>query len=1840
MKRYAIVLLMSLVPMWLMSQNYNKMWKEADEASDKDLPKTEQKVLRRIADKALGRKDYGQLLAAELRYSSIATVIAPDSLEPEIRRLTALHDRLGSKDAALKAVLSVVLGRIYEGNSSLGDDHEQTSKNYLAQALADMDALAAHHDSDYQPFVETGKDSEVFGHDLLHVIGNELGCKKQIRDYYLAHGNRRAACVLDLEMAKDDNNLFGNRLLQRCDSLMAAYADVPEVADIAIARYQAMSSLNNKATEKKYQYGEEIIAKWPKWRNMNVVRTSQKQLTAPSFSLWSKRKVVLPGTPAKVELSSLRNIGDLTITLRRLNADGTTALNVGSDDGYSKVVPLIVGNEKPITVSKQYAPRTDREEYKDTLELPGLRPGVYLIEATGDKEGFRPQRDILYVSRLFLMAEQLPGKEMRYVAVDGATGHPVAGAKLRIYTYQGYNKPEIEASLTTDSKGEAKYKWTDRQPSRAYLFTADDNALPAQSVWASYSYYYSGNNAEKVCVLTDRSIYRPGQTVRVAAIVYEQTGKTSHRVVAGESIKFALRDANNKIVSEQKATTDEFGTATTDFLLPTSGLTGRFTIVAVGRQRGSASVRVEEYKRPTFFVEFDDYKAIYHPGDTIELTGRAKSYAGVPVQGATVKYEVVRSRALWWWRNSDDTKATVGNGEAVTGQNGEFKMRVPLVLPDNGRSSAFYTFTADATVTDQGGESQSGKASVPLGTRDKVLSCDLPSKQLDEKLTSFSFTLHNASGSEIDGMVSYSFDGGKTQTVKANTEIKLAKSFKSGIHKLVAYCEGDTLRQNVEIFSFSDKRPASETHDWFYCEGSTFPTDGKPVRIQIGSSDEDQYILYTIFAEDKELEHGTIRQSNALTTKHYTYREEYGDGITVTFAWVKNQRLYTHSATIMRPLPNKKLKLTWQTFRDRLTPGQQEQWTALVTTPDGKPVNAQLMATLYDKSLDQISRHQWFFSPSLYRVVPSASWGSTSIGSLSLRYCVPVKGQDIYDTEYSTIADNYYNQLCRAPRQELMPLRAALGSAPGSKRTVMIRGSAKHAGEVDYQAANYYVVEELNESAATLEKKAIPVAGEEEEGSESGAAQVRENLNETAFFLPQLSTDAKGRVVINFTLPESITTWRFMGLAHDKEVRYGWLDGEAVASKTVMVQPNMPRFVRHHDKAQIAARLMNTSEKAVGGTAQIEILEPTTEKVLHTATLPFTIEAQSTSQVSFPVDATELPQLVIVRMKASGDGFSDGEQHYLPILPDEEMVMNTVPFTQHEAGVKTIDVAKLFPETSSKRKLTVEYTNNPAWFMIQALPFVGDADADNAMSLAAALYANTIGRNIISSSPRIKRVIEQWQHETGGESTLLSNLQKNAQLKELMLNETPWMLDAEKESDQKQSLIRFFDTNTLNQKCDAAVKKLQQLQLADGSWAWCKGMEGSPWMTGSILTTLVRLNNMAGQQADTEEMMTKGFGFMHLFIDKEVKYLKEAQKKGTKNPRPSELAVQYLYSLAIGNPKLSPTAKANRDYLVGLLSKQTKEFSIYGKAVSAIILAANGHTKKANEYLQSIQEYTVYTEEMGRYFDTPKAGYSWFDYRIPTEVAAIEAFKMLVPGDHQTVEDMQRWLLQSKRTQAWDTPLNSINAIYAFADNSKIDVLDADGAPTVLKLDGKAIDLPTATAGLGYVKTAIENPTASVFTAEKSTPHTSWGAVYAQFMQPMSDIEQASSGLRVKREYFTPDGKAYESGQMALSVGQKIRVRLTIEADRDYDFVQVIDKRAACLEPAAQLSGYHWGCYIAPKDYTTTYYFDRLSKGRHKVEAEYYVDRAGTYLSGTCTAQCAYAPEYTGRAKAVEFNVK
>ncbi|MBQ1840041.1 MAG: hypothetical protein II128_01745, partial [Atopobiaceae bacterium] len=542
-----------------------------------------------------------------------------------------------------------------------------------------------------------------------------------------------------------------------------------------------------------------------------------------------------------------------------------------------------------------------------------------------------------------------------------------------------------------------------------------------------------------------------------------------------------------------------------------------------------------------------------------------------------------------------------------------------------------------------------------------------------------------------------------------------------------------------------------------------------------------------------------------------------------------------------------------------------------------------------------------------------------------------------------------------------------------------------------------------------------------------GEEQVRENLSETAFFLPGLTTDGAGNVAIRFTLPESVTTWRMMGLAHDRDVNYGMIEGETVAQKTVMVQPNVPRFLRSGDKATIATRIINTSEKAVSGTATLTLIDAETEKRVYTQQRPYSIAAGQTTGVSFDYTPAMANAMLVCRITAEGKDYSDGEQHYLPILPDREWVTNTRPFTQNGAGTLNIDLQELFPAKSTDRKLTVEYTNNPTWLMVQALPSIATCDDHNAISLATAYYANAIANHILQQSPTIKEVVKLWKRETGSETSLMSSLEKNQELKTLVLSETPWVMDADREADQKQSLINYFDEIQVGYRQSTYLDKLKKLQNPDGSFSWWPDMPGSRYMTTSVCETLTRLAQMTGEQRDTQRIIADALDYMEREAHEEVKYLRKLEKK-EKHLRPSEMAIDYMYVRALRGDELRGRAAEDVEYLVKLFEKKTTVFSIYGKARAAIILAWSKRTGKAQEYLESIRQHTVYKEEMGRYFDTWKALYSWRDYRIPSQVAAIEALKRLAPTDRKTITEMQRWLLQEKRTQAWDTPINSVDA--------------------------------------------------------------------------------------------------------------------------------------------------------------------------------------------------------------------
>ena len=1836
-------MVMTMIPNPMNADNYTTLWKQADEALEKDLPKTEQQWLGQIMEKARSEKAYGQLLKAELRMSKSLMAVSPDSLLPAVNRLREAEVNARKDEPVLSMVYAAVLGHLYKSYEELGDDHEAISADYFVRSLAQPELLAKYKALDYAPLVVEGKDSRIFYNDLLSVIGFEAGNMELLHSYYEKNGNRPASLITALEILKKNHkpwerDLKASAYVASLDSLAEQYGDLPECGEVAIVRYSMMEQCET-TPEERMRYIDNALAKWGSWQRMNQLRNAQMSLTQPSFSAQLGNMVSLPNHQRKLEFNMVRNIGEVKMTVSRLKLDATTELNPSNANHYAKLKAAI---ERVVqTETHSYKNHPSYKEVEDSMFIKGLPVGIYMIEITTDNKNIQPQRCLYYVSDLYVLSQEMPEKKIRYAVVSGTTGQPVPGATLVLKFPQRYDTKKKSEVLTCGPNGEVVYTYTNNAPEDVRAYTTTDKFLPSTGIWNQFSFYENTRETQYVTLYTDRSIYRPGQTVHVAALAFlNQRGLTT-KAMPNKNMRLTLRNANHKVVEEKEVTTDEFGMASADFVLPQNGLNGTYVIQSnVGN--GYAHLTVDEYKRPTFQIEFPEVKESYQHGDTVKVKAYAKSYAGVPVQGAKVTYRVDRSQAFWWWRfgGDSDANAQLLEGETVTDADGAFTIPMPMMLPesalaDRDHTARFYQIKAWAQVTDQAGESHEGEMTLPLGNKNTAISCDVPEKSLREDLKTITFSRHNMAGTVIEGRIKWQIDGGEWHDAEANKPVDISQlPLSSGRHEVQAVCENDTVKQTFVVFSLADKRPCIETHDWFYQTSSVFPRDGKPVTIQVGSSDTDTHILYTIISGKRVLESGVIDQSNAILTRQFTYREEYGSGLLLTYAWVKEGQMYQHQTQIMRPLPDKRLILTWKTFRDRLTPGQKEEWTLHIARPDGTPAKAQLLAAMYDKSLDNILSHGWDFSPNIHQNLPSAHWRKGYYGSRHFSGTAPQRYMRVLDLSFNRIDPSLLSMYWYGAVDELKTM--SLGSANSSKRLLASRSAAPKAiGSFDMQAKEMAAVtvaaEEMLADVAFSESDAGSAAA----GNNGQEQQMRENLNETAFFYPALMTDADGNVAVKFTLPESLTTWRFMGLGHDKEMNYGMLNGEAVAKKDVMIQPNMPRFVRQGDKATLSARIFNTGEQAVSGTARLQLIDPETNKVIDQSTQPVTLDVNSTTTVAFVcAPKATWPALLIAKCSVEGKTFSDGEQHYLPVLSDVEMVVNTLPFTQNTAGLKEIDLTNLFPQSRSKDhtpKLTVEYTNHPAWLMIQALPSVAARNDKDVISQATAFYANSLGAFIMKQNPTIKGTIEQWQQELGTETSLMSSLQKNQDLKSLVIDETPWVMDADREADQKRQLINYFDDNTLQYRLDKNLQNLRDLQNGDGSWSWWPGMPGNLYMTTAVVKMLTRLNAMTGSQQGTTQMLSSAMQYLGKEMVEEVKQMRKLEREHkVKDLRPSETAVDVLYIWSLANTQLSGKTADARTYLVDHLAKQTHEFTIYGKAVAAVILAKNGKQQKAAEYLESIRQYSVYQEEKGRYFDTRKAYYSWRDYKIPTEVAAIEALKAIEPNDQQTVEEMQRWLLQSKRTQAWDTPLNSVDAVYAFL-NGRTEMLQTK-EPSVISLNGKPMDMPKATAGLGYVKTSASGNNLKTLSVRKTSDGTSWGAVYAQFMQPVTEIQSAAAGITVKRELLAADTQ--KPIGKALSVGDKIKIRITITAERDYDFVQLIDKRAACMEPVQQLSGYHWGYYCSPKDYTTNYYFDRLSKGKHVVETEYYVDRQGTYATGTCTVQCAYAPEYTAREAA------
>lgn len=1874
-----IVLLVMSVFAPMQAQTYDNLWKELEVLERKDLPKSVISEAMKIYDKAKAEQNVPQMMKAYLTAMQYRSLLTPDSLKVDMNGLEQWASQTGSMED--KAILYSILGEM-----TMPADVKK-GLGYLQASLKDKDRLLLIPVEKLRPMVRVGEASKRYFRDNLYnlLARRAIQIMQQYRWQAAAKANQTNSLPADMTdmdqfvtyqfVPVSDYDLTA-AVMQTYQSLLKAYDTETEregwlltgidalnylyrnfsgnfsndvcqqelrkwihtypavktVPEAYLALAQFLQYQNNQV--ERLRIVREGIAGYPRYEGINQLKNIEKEILNASLSL--EIATAYPGEQQSVKVN-YKNLTGITLQLYKVNLPVTSAVLQNRTTHFESKYARLQREEH-----FSLKPTTDYLNVDTTLTIQAPQAGIYFLKAVPDGKKGVSDGTLMNVTALKTIYRPLPDGTLELVVVDAVSGQPVSEAEVTIYTEKGGGYSP-QQTYQADKQGTLKLDFLNSNKYWYNAHTAADNAMPILNLWKNDYYYKESKRKEVLQLFTDRSIYRPGQTVYVSGLAYEME-KDSTRVLADKKYTVSLYDANNNETGKVEVRTNGFGSFSGQFVLPSPCLTGYFSLRAADT---SVSFKVEEYKRPTFDVTFEPVKVEYQVGDSIEVVGMAKTFAGAPVQNARVHYNISRSYA-WVWRFMGRGSAR-WEGEAMTDADGKFSVPVHFEIDSDRRESPlwYYTYNIQADVTDGAGETQQANLSLPLGSTSMVLNMDnLPDNLVKEKKLEIKLTAMNLSGEPVDTPVTYQVvemeeqkdgqekEGRKvlTGTVEANKSFvpEAIYALPSGNYRLKLSAKDTqgrecTASKNFLLFSLNDKRPPFVITDWFYQDGLEFDA-ASPATVYIGSSEKNVYLLYDVFAGNKRLESKRIELSDSVVSFRFPYKKEYGDGILVSMAFVKDGRLYSHNARIMKPAPEKKLQLKWTTFRDKLRPGQQEEWKLTVLYPDGSPAEAEMLATMYDASLDKIySAHKLDFGVDFHYVVPLTYWNTSYMRNAYLYVDFPLKRLRAVPLEYSELI------IPSTGRMEAMVVgyggspRATLAGA------LKIRGRSAANAVMNQEAVTDMVLQEEMVETSAQEKVEM---GSSEELAETGDIQIRENFAETAFFYPQLRTNEKGEVSISFVLPESLTRWKFMGLAHTRNVDYGKIEATATASKEFMLQPNMPRFVRVGDKANIAASLMNLSDKGVKGTVRMELFNPETEKVFYSQKQKFDVKGGETGHVNFTFEVSDKYAVMACRMVADGDTFSDGEQRYIPVLTDKQWVTETVPLNVNGEGAHTFSLENLFnkhSKTASEQRLTVEFTAHPAWYAVQALPVVAHPQNEDALSWATAYYAHSLAAYIVKENPRIKQVFDSWKAQGGTKETFMSNLQKNQELKNILLAETPWLAEATNEAEQKQRIATLFDLNTMNSQLAVSVEKLGELQNADGAWSWYKGMQGSRYVTTQVMEMLVRLNALTHQDADSrmQPMIQKGFEYLGKQAAEEYKSMKEAEKKGAVGIRPSEQVLRYLYICALDG-KAPVDEKVNR-YFIDKLSGEGKELTIYGKALGAIILQQAGKVAEARLFMQSLMEYSVVTDEMGRYFDTPKARYSWFSYKIPTEVAAMEAIQRITK-DTKAIDEMKRWLLKQKQTQTWETPIATADAVYALMATGASDLLANTGGVEITL--GKEVIRTPADDAIGYIKKTVSGDVMNIkkVRVDKEGTGMGWGAVYAQYLESMDQIGEQGNGLSVSRQLYKGNEALNESAP--LKVGDKITVRLTVKADRDMDFVQIKDDRAACMEPLQAVSGFRWGnglgYYQATKDASTQFFIDQMRKGTYVIEYQVYVNRTGEYQTGIATVQSAYAPEFGG----------
>jgi hypothetical protein len=1572
----------------------------------------------------------------------------------------------------------------------------------------------------------------------------------------------------------------------------------------------------------------------------------------------------------------------------------------------------------------------DHEFHNAEVLLPAMDLGNYTI-LLSDGENLTVKNSryarVRVTSLKAFLQSALTNHKGRLYVVEGDNGAPVEGANVSIQIRQYQKILQSQKSVTNkdgyveiDDQTHENYRYYD------FIVTKGNDKLVIRD---HYAYYYYDRSKTSDTIhshyYTDRAIYRPGQTVFFKGILVQTNpDNTKTMVIPNKKTVVYLYDVNEQKTDSITLTSNEFGSVSGSFKLASSVLNGNFT---VGDYHGSVGFNVEEYKRPKFEISFLPVYKTYRLHDSITIEGTAIAYSGSSLDNAKVSYTVKPDF-------NSSSSVLLFSGNVNTDANGHFKITFkadPYRSESRMYSSTVsrYTYSVEAAITDINGETHSESTTVNAAPQSlnatitsssfnvnnhNELSLTPEVHNLDNKEVSVNGTLKidkliepsKRYWSELDQNKSVyeedeeTGDQPETKTepkekieknyislaTLSNKEIKIdaarMQTLPQGKYR-VTYTTKDTFGNEVVgtnhfiIYDPEQKQVVQNKLIYSIPVKTSNLEPGQKAGILVGSAVK-EYVHALAEHDGKIIFDQIIALNNNQQLLEIPILEGYRGGIKLKLFTYADNHNFLVNYDLPVPFRSKNLQIKTSVFHSSLMPGQKETWKLSIKGPNAEKLSAELMATLYDASLDAYRSHYWF-EPDYHPLVNNL---------LTLNTLTSESNTSFTGLEYSNYTRRYYELLehnfdvfewdfgNKGPRivrentktediyyYEGLNDKAAFSSFRGNVFKEKIP-SPKANFSIDYVKPGVFSVQLDPNDPYNIPDSILTHTWSP--GTNIPKITPRKNLQELAFFYPQLKTNDSGEVEISFTIPEALTKWKFMALAHTKDLMTGDLNKYAITQKQLMVQPNTPRFLREGDVINFTTKVTNMSESAQDVTVTLQLLNPYDEKVINSQladnqkqlTQKIHINAKSNQPVVWTLKIPKGMDGFMYRITAANTQFSDGEEGVVPVLPNRILVTESMPMFVRGNQTKEFKFKNITGYSSlpslSPYLLNLEMTANPAWYAIQALPYLMQFPHECNEQLFERFFANTVASYVVKKEPKIKEVFQSWKKGDG--KALESNLQKNPEVKDILLAETPWVQDAENETERKKRIGLLFDDSAVNKGLNDAITKLEQNQLADGSWPWFPGMKGDRDITGYICSGIGRLEQMKIYTDYTDRLRAIGVKAFQ-YLDNEMKKdYDDIQKSRMKKDDDylSSFIVNYLYARTFWKVPIDIPYEHALYYWLQQASNHWQNRPLMDKAMLVSAMYRQDEEKIARKIWNSIDEHALHSDEMGMYWKENTGGYGFYNNAVQTQAMLIEAYNDMLHTNLEPLDEMKLWLLKQKQTHNWNTTTGTADAVYALLLRGKESII-AD-KQVIVTIGGNVFDSKTASkeAGTGYFshtwKANEISPKLGEVKLEKKDDGAAWGAVHFQYYQDLDKIKNFSGPINIRKEVFlqenTKDGAVLKSldANTVLHTGDLVKVRIEIRLDRDMEYIHLKDLRAGALEPVDMISGYRYGSslgyYQDIKDASMNFFFDHISPGTYVFEYDLRATQTGEFQNGIATIENMYAPEFKSHTDGVRIEVK